>query len=36
MEQPVKAQVIDSRHLKLMKPIKIAPGSTVMVTITAR
>jgi hypothetical protein len=33
MEHLVKAQVIDSRHLKLKKPIKIAPGSTVMITI---
>ena len=33
MEHLVEAQVIDSRHLKLKKPIKIAPGSTVMITI---
>jgi hypothetical protein len=33
VEYQYKAQVIDSRHLKLMKPIKIAPGSTVLVTI---
>lgn len=33
MEHSVEAQVIDSRHLKLKKPIKIAPGSTVMITI---
>ena len=33
MEQSVEAQVIDSQHLKLKKPIKIAPGSTVMITI---
>ena len=33
MEHLVEAQVVDSRHLKLMKPIKIAPGSTVMITI---
>jgi hypothetical protein len=33
MEHTVEAQVIDSRHLKLKRPIKIAPGSTVMVTI---
>ena len=33
MEQLVEAQVIDSRHLKLKKPIKIAPGSTVIITI---
>lgn len=33
MELSVEAQVIDSRHLKLKKPIKIAPGSTVMITI---
>jgi hypothetical protein len=33
MEHPVEAQVIDSRHLKLKKPIKIAPGSTVMISI---
>jgi hypothetical protein len=33
MEHIVEAQVIDSRHLKLKKPIKIAPGSTVLITI---
>lgn len=33
MEHLVEAQVIDSRHLKLKKPTKIAPGSTVMITI---
>ena len=33
MEHTVEAQVIDSRHLKLKKPIKIAPGSTVMISI---
>ncbi|MDD5466864.1 MAG: hypothetical protein PHS96_03570 [Anaerolineales bacterium] len=33
MEHSVEAQVIDSRHLKLKQPIKIAPGSTVMITI---
>ena len=33
MEHLVEAQVIDSCHLKLKKPIKIAPGSTVMITI---
>ncbi|MEN4042130.1 MAG: hypothetical protein ROW39_07295 [Anaerolineaceae bacterium] len=33
MERSVEAQVIDSRYLKLKKPIKIAPGSTVMITI---
>jgi hypothetical protein len=33
MEHSVEAQVIDSRHLKLKKPVKIAPGSTVMITI---
>ena len=33
MEHIVEAQVIDSRHLKLKRPIKIAPGSTVLVTI---
>jgi len=33
MEHLVEAQVIDSRHLKLKKPIKITPGSTVMITI---
>jgi hypothetical protein len=35
MEHPVEAQVIDSRHLKLKKPINITPGSTVMITIEA-
>ena len=33
MEHIVEAQVIDSHHLKLKRPIKIAPGSTVLVTI---
>lgn len=33
MGQIVEAQVMDSRHLKLSKPIKIAPGSTMMITI---
>jgi len=33
MEHNVEAQVIDSRHLKLKKPINIAPGSKVMITI---
>ena len=33
MEHLVEAQVIDWRHLKLKKPIKIASGSTVMITI---
>ena len=33
MEHIVEAQVIDSHHLKLKRPIKIAPGSTVLITI---
>ena len=33
MAHIVEAQVIDSHHLKLKKPIKIAPGSTILVTI---
>ena len=33
MEHSVEAQVIDSSHLKLKRPIKIAPGSRVMITI---
>jgi hypothetical protein len=33
MHHSVEAQVIDSRHLKLKKPINIAPGSKVMITI---
>jgi hypothetical protein len=33
MEYSIEAQVIDSRHLKLKRPIEIAPGSTVMITI---
>ena len=33
MGNAVEARVIDSRHLKLKKPIKIPPGSTVMITI---
>ena len=35
MEHQLEAQVIDSRHLKLKRPIKIAPGSTVIITIEA-
>jgi predicted DNA-binding antitoxin AbrB/MazE fold protein len=33
MEQFIEAQVVDSHHLKLKKPIKLAPGSTVMISI---
>ncbi len=33
MEHLVEAQVIDSHHLQLKRPIKIAPGSTVMIAI---
>jgi hypothetical protein len=33
MERYVEAQVVDSRHLKLKRPIPIAPGSTVMIAI---
>ena len=33
MEYIVEAQVIDSHHLRLKKPIKIAPGSVVMIAI---
>jgi hypothetical protein len=33
MERIVEAQVIDPHHLKLKRPIEIAPGSTVMITI---
>ena len=33
MEHSIEAQVIDSRHLKLKKPIKMASGSKVMITI---
>lgn len=33
MERLVEAQVIDSRHIKLKKPINIAPGSTVIIAI---
>jgi hypothetical protein len=33
MEHLVEAQVIDSHHLELKRPIKIAPGSTVMISI---
>ena len=33
MDHSIEALVIDSRHLKLKKPIKIAPGSKVMITI---
>ena len=34
MEQPLEAQVIDARHLKLKKPIEIPPGSKVFIRIT--
>lgn len=33
MSQPLEAQVIDERHLKLKQPIEIPPGSKVLVTI---
>jgi hypothetical protein len=33
MNHLLEAQVIDSRHLKLKRPIEIAPGSTVIITI---
>jgi hypothetical protein len=33
MEPLMKAQVIDSRHLELKRPINNAPGSTMMITI---
>lgn len=33
MEHLLEAQVIDSHHLKLKRPIEIAPGSTVLITI---
>ena len=33
MEQPLEAQVIDARHLRLKKPIEIPPGSKVLITI---
>jgi hypothetical protein len=33
MERSIEAQVIDSHHLRLKKAIKIAPGSTVIITI---
>ena len=33
MEHSVEAQVIDSRHLKLKKPIQIPAGSEIIITI---
>jgi len=33
MEHKVEAQVVDSHHLRLKKPIQFAPGSTVTITI---
>ena len=33
MEHLLEAQVIDSQHLKLTKPIELAPGSTIIITI---
>ncbi len=33
MEHVVEAQVIDSHHLRLKKPIELAPGSHVVITI---
>jgi hypothetical protein len=33
MDNPVEAQVIDSRHLQLKQSIHILPGTTVMITI---
>lgn len=33
MEHIVEARGVDSRHLKLEKPIKIKPGSIVLITI---
>ena len=33
MQHFLEAQVIDSHHLRLKKPIKIAPGSIVMIAI---
>jgi len=35
MERLIEARVIDSRHLELQHPIKIAPGSKVMINIEA-
>jgi hypothetical protein len=32
-ERSIEAQVIDSHLLELKRPIKIAPGSTVLITI---
>ncbi len=33
MGHSVEAQVLDSHHLKLKKPINLAPGSMVMISI---
>jgi len=33
MMQPIEAQVVDARHLELRDPIRIRPGSQVLITI---
>ena len=33
MLQPIEAQVIDARHLELRDPIRLRPGSQVVITI---
>jgi hypothetical protein len=33
MLQPIVAQVVDARHLELRDPIRLRPGSQVMITI---
>ena len=33
MLQPIEAQVVDARHLELREPIRLRPGSQVVITI---
>ena len=33
MLQPIEAQVVDARHLELRDPIRLRPGSQVLITI---
>lgn len=33
MLQPIKAHVVDARHLELREPIRLRPGSQIVITI---
>jgi hypothetical protein len=33
MLQPIEAQVVDARHLELREPIRLRPGSQIVITI---